>query len=342
MKHTGQPCRHLLVVRFSAMGDVLMSLFAVSALRDAYPDLGITVATKRRFAAFYKEIPDIEVLALDDKGSLKSLFALIRKAADSGVDAVADIHNSLRSRIIRWCFRLRGVRVAKFRKNRRKRASIKGKGLDIKPLRHNVLSFCDVFAALGFPVQEPCQRHLPRPVPDVFGVKSGRWIGYAPFASKAMKIYPEDKSRELVSMMVGNFDRVFIFTGPGRELSFAREMEEKYPNVTAVFGRTDIWGEMALMSNLDVIVTMDSSSMHLASLAGTPLVSVWGATHPAAGFMGYGYDISRNCVQMDLPCRPCSIYGEGKCRFDVPECSEGISPVMIMSRAEELAGTSGR
>lgn len=326
----------MLIVRFSAMGDVIMSIFAISALRKAYPDLRIIIATKRRFAGFYREIQDAEILTLDEKGSLKSLFALVARASREGVDYVADIHNSLRSRIIRYCMIFRGAKVALFRKNRRKRASIKGKGLDIEPFRHNVLKFCDVFGRLGFPVADPVPCRQRRPVPEVFGRKAGRWIGYAPFASKQMKIYPETKSRTLVDLMSLRYDRVFIFCGPGRELDFAKEMEASHPNVTAVFGRTDIWGELALMSNLNAIVTMDSSSMHLASLTGVPLVSVWGATHPAAGFMGYGYDIGKNCVQTDLPCRPCSIYGEGSCRYGDYRCFSGISPEMIMEKVASI------
>ena len=336
MKSSGNIRPHMLIVRFSAMGDVIMSLFAVSALRKAYPDLKITVATKPKFAGFYAGIPDVEVLVLDKEGSLKSLFRLIRLASRSGIGYVADIHNSLRSRIVRYCFRLKGAKIALFRKDRRERGSIKGRGADIPPFRHNVLKFCDVFARLGFPVPDPERQRVVKPLPEVFGSKTGRWIGYAPFASKAMKIYPEDKARILVKMMSGSFDRVFIFSGPGHELDFAREMEETFPNVTAVFGRTDIAGEIALMSGLDAVVTMDSSSMHLASLVGTPLVSVWGATHPAAGFMGYGYDIGRNCIQTDIPCRPCSIYGEGQCRYDTMRCFDGITPEMIMERVRDV------
>ncbi len=329
--------RRMLIVRFSAMGDVIMSLFAVSALRKTYPDLRITVATKPKFAKFYREIPDIGILELDANGSLKSLFRIISAAAKSGVDYVADIHNSLRSRIIRYCLFFTGARIALFRKNRRKRSSIKGKGLDIVPFRHNVLKFCDVFARLGFPVPVPEQKRQKRPIPEVFGSKSGRWIGYAPFASKSMKIYPRKQSLELIRLMSESYDRVFLFSGPGKELEFVREMELKHANVTGVFGKTDIWGELALMTNIDAMVTMDSSSMHLASLAAVPLVSVWGATHPAAGFMGYGYDIDRNCIQADLPCRPCSIYGEGKCRYDSPRCFETITPEMIMEKVAAVS-----
>lgn len=340
MKPVGSRKDHILIVRFSAMGDVVMSIHAVLQLRNTYPELKITVATKPKFAGFYEKIPDVEVLTLDREGSFKSLLRLVRAAGNSGVNLVADIHNSLRGRIIRFCLAFRGARTAAFRKNRKERASIKGKGLSIQPLRHNVLRFCDVFGRLGYPVPEPVPVRFRMPVPEVFGIRTGRWAGYAPFASKAMKIYPDALSRKLVEALSGSFDRVFIFTGPGREQEFAREMEAGFHNVTGVFGKTDIFGELALMSALDVIVTMDSSSMHLASLAGTPLVSVWGATHPAAGFMGYGYDIGKNCIQLDMACRPCSIYGEGKCRFGDYRCLSGISPEMIMQKVLQVSSSS--
>lgn len=71
--------------------------------------------------------------------------------------------------------------------------------------------------------------------------------------------------------------------------------------------------ELILMSNLDVMVSMDSANMHLASLTGTPVVSVWGATHPYAGFLGCNQK-EENAVQVSMPCRPCSIFGNKPCQ----------------------------
>lgn len=94
-----------------------------------------------------------------------------------------------------------------------------------------------------------------------------------------------------------------------------------------------ISGELALMNRLDVMVSMDSANMHLASLAGVPVVSVWGATHPYAGFMGWGQSIG-NAVQIDLPCRPCSIYGNKPCLRGDYFCMKNISPEQIVERTE--------
>ena len=91
--------------------------------------------------------------------------------------------------------------------------------------------------------------------------------------------------------------------------------------------------ELILMSNLDVMVSMDSANMHLASLVGTTVVSVWGATHPYAGFMGWNQK-EENAVQVTLPCRPCSIFGNKPCRRGDYACLRQIEPSDIIQKIE--------
>ena len=61
----------------------------------------------------------------------------------------------------------------------------------------------------------------------------------------------------------------------------------KYPSVVSMIGKLNMRTELNLMSHLDVMLSMDSANMHLASLVNIPVVSIWGATHPYAGFMGW-------------------------------------------------------
>ena len=85
------------------------------------------------------------------------------------------------------------------------------------------------------------------------------------------------------------------------------------------------------MSHLDVMVSMDSANMHMASLVNIPVVSIWGATHPLAGFMGYHQSLD-NAVQTDMDCRPCSIYGQKPCQFGDYRCMMAITPQMIVEK----------
>ena len=113
-------------------------------------------------------------------------------------------------------------------------------------------------------------------------------------------------------------------------------MEQTYPNVTALCGRAGLAEETDLIAHLDCVVSMDSLVMHLASLTATPVVSVWGATHPKMGFLGYGCTTEGIVQRSDLSCRPCSVYGKKPCKFGDYRCLSGIEPQEIADRVELL------
>ena len=338
-KSKGDLPRHLLVFRTSAMGDVAMLAHAVRALKEACPSLRVTIATQALFQPFFAGL-DVEFLTADGKGAHHSLRGIWRLAAEArrlGVDAVADVHGTLRSKTFGLSMRLRGIRVADIRKGRdEKRAFIRCGGRGMEPLRHTVLRYCDVFRRLGFVFDDPAPAE-PRTLENPFGGKQGRWVGFAPFSAHRGKTYPEAQSRELVRLLSERFERVFIHSGGGAERTFAEEMERTYSNVTALAGKVRLAGEMALVSNLDCVVAMDSLVMHLAALVGTPVVSVWGATHPGLGFLGYGVP-QEGIVQADLPCRPCSVFGNKPCRYGDWRCLAAVTPESVAERADRLAG----
>ena len=302
-KNRQTPPRHLLVFRTSAMGDVAMLAHAVRALKSAYPALRVTVATQAIFRPFFAGL-EVGFLTVAVKGPHHSLYGMWRLAATAkrlGVDAVADVHGTLRSKTFGLAMRLRGVRVADIRKGRdEKREFIRCGGRGAEPVRHTVLRYCDVFRQLGFEFADPGPA-APAVRPNPFGPKQGVWVGFAPFSAQQGKTYPEAPAREVVRLLAGRYDRVFVHGGGGIEAGFAQEMERMYPNVTAVYGKVRLAGEMDLISHLDCVVSMDSLVMHLASLVATPVVSVWGATHPGLGFLGYGCS-AEHAVQADMAC----------------------------------------
>ena len=86
--------------------------------------------------------------------------------------------------------------------------------------------------------------------------------------------------------------------------------------------------EMAVMKKMSLMVTMDSANMHLASLVGLRCISIWGATHRYAGFLGYNQS-EEDCVELPLSCRPCSIYGNKPCKQGDYQCLNGIRPALL-------------
>lgn len=331
--------RHLLVLRTSAMGDVAMLPHALRALMGACPDLRVTVATRPMFRPFFEGL-EVDFLDVDTRGAHRTLRGMWRLAAEArrlGVDAVADVHDVLRSRAFRLSMRLHGIPVAAIDKGRaEKRRFIRCAGRGMEPLRHTVLRYCDVFRRLGFVFPDPAPA-VRRERPDPFGEKQGVWVGFAPFSAHRGKTYPEAQSRELVRLLAARYDRLFIHGGGGAEQAFAEEMERTYSNVTALWGKVGLDGEMNLVANLDCVVAMDSLVMHLAALTATPVVSVWGATHPGLGFTGYG-TTAEGIVQADLKCRPCSVFGSKPCRYGDYRCLTALTPGMIADRVRQLVG----
>ena len=201
------------------MGDVAMLAHALRALKEAYPDLRVTVATRPVFRAFFTGL-DLGFMDVDIKGVHHSLRGMWRLAADArrlGVDAVADVHGVLRSVMFRTALWLRGVPVAAIEKGREeKKEFIRKGGRDVKPAKHTVVRYCDVFRKLGFVFDDPVPA-LRRCRPNPMGEKTGTWIGFSPFSAQQGKTYPTALGREAVRLLAERYDRVFIHSGGGAE-----------------------------------------------------------------------------------------------------------------------------
>ena len=163
-----------------------------------------------------------------------------------------------------------------------------------------------------------------------------KWIGVAPFAAHQGKVYPIELQEQIVRSLSSRENvKLFLFGGGKKEVAQLEQWQQAYPRVVSVAGKLKMAEELALMSHLDVMLAMDSGNMHLASLVGTPVVSVWGATHPYAGFMGWGQS-EKNAVQISLPCRPCSIFGNKPCIRGDYACLRQITPNQIIEKVESL------
>jgi ADP-heptose:LPS heptosyltransferase len=169
---------------------------------------------------------------------------------------------------------------------------------------------------------------------SIAGNKEGRWVGIAPFAKHKGKVYPVKKMEKVVEILSGRGDiTVFLFGGRDGEMAVLDRWEKEYAHTRNVAGRYTLDRELPLIGKLDLLVCMDSANMHFASLAGTKVISIWGATHPYAGFYGY-HQREDLAVQIDLPCRPCSIYGNKPCRRGDWACMNEITPEQIVDKID--------
>lgn len=162
------------------------------------------------------------------------------------------------------------------------------------------------------------------------------WIGIAPFAKHTGKTYPLEKMEQVVNELSRHENyRIFLFGGGARELATLKDWEQKYPHTRTLSDKLQLNGELALIHQLDVMISMDSANMHMASLTHTPVISIWGATHPYGGFLGWKQS-PENIIQVDMPCRPCSIFGHKPCFRKDYACMNRITPEMIIEKVNTL------
>ncbi len=331
---------HLLIIRYSAMGDVAMTVPVIGALRDANPDLRITVLTRPFFRPLLRDVEGVEFIDADFAGRHKGLAGIYRLSNDivaAGVTHVADLQDVLRTRALRHILRMKGAKVAVIDSGRDEKRELTRKFRKEKhQLRPTIERYTNVLRKLGLkfavasvPVNDP--RTIPPEILDITGPKTGTWIGVAPFAHQKGKTYPTGMTDELIGLLAAAHGRVFVFGHGPYEKEFAEYMEQRHEGVVSMIGKVKLPAELDLISNLDATVTMDASAMHLAALAGIPVVSVWGATHPYAGGYGFGQDPA-NAVQLDLRCRPCSLDGRKRCMYRDYRCLADISPQTIADR----------
>lgn len=321
--------RHILVLRFSALGDVGMTVPAIYSFARQHPDVKVTLATRPFFARLFAGAPanvNIEAVDLKEYKGIAGLFRLLKRMKSIGADAVADLHDQPRTRAIGAWMRLHGLPVARVRKNRSRRKRALREKI---PQRNFIDRFADTFRELGFTmkVNEPMSvRTWPAPP---FIPEAGA-IGIAPFARYATKTCPPERMREVCGILASEGHDIYLFGGRGAEEAALAEWEHDSVRIHNVAGKYTLEEEIALMGRMQAMVSMDSANQHLASLAGARVLTVWGATTPACGFMPYGQSSNDSYVR-NSSCQPCSVAGTKECPMGHPCCEAFPSAETLVS-----------
>lgn len=342
----------ILLIRFSALGDVAMMAPVLRDYAQQHPDDELTVLSKPFHAPLFDDIaPNVYFLGRDPKRDYKGirgLYRLFKELHAMHFDMVIDMHDVLRTNILRKFFRMHGYKVCKINKHRSLRRKItapEGK----KQLQRLPTSFENYSEALGVSIincnvkDRPSKTFNKNSLPHNREGRGGSLtIGLAPFAAHQGKIYPVERMERVIELLIEKRPecKIILFGGGGKEREQMMAWSEKFSNVVlaseeikerGLNNASPLKNELEVMKTLDVMVSMDSANMHLASLVGTRVVSIWGATHPWAGFLGWGQS-EADCVQRnDLKCRPCSIYGNKPCLRGDMECMN-IEPSKVVEQ----------
>ncbi len=338
---------HILVIRTSAMGDVALLAPVVRSFRSRYPDVGMTLVTRKAFEPFFYSISGLDLFFPDFEKKHKGIPGLIRLffnlKSRYKYTHIVDLHGVMRSRVLGFLFLLSGISVRSIKKGRsEKRKLIKGKNK--VQLKHTVERYCDVFGKAGFaisPGEGPWIIPTPQALQSVScftGLSGVMKIGVAPFAKHELKTWPAENMIRLLGHISGKRTiKIFLFGGKD-EAGKLKLLSERADNSVVVAGHYKLDEEIAIMSKLDLMIAMDSANMHMAALTGTRVISIWGATDPLAGFGAWNQpdEYSIRIPGDELTCRPCTVYGKGECLRGDFACMHWMTPERVFKKLVDL------
>lgn len=307
------------------MGDVAMTVPVLRAFTEQNPTVKITVLSKPFLKPLFEGIKNVNFYAAEVTGKHKGLlgiYKLFKELKALNINAVADLHNVLRSKILRTFFFIAGENIAFVDKGRsEKRALTATKNKVFKQLKTTHERYADVFRNLGFIVnisnpKFPIKQALTNEIIEITGEKKETWIGIAPFAQYASKMYPIDLLEKVIEgISTTKNSKILLFGGGQKEVDILEKIASKYPNTINVAGKIKLKQELILISNLDKMLSMDSGNAHFSAMLGVNTFTIWGITHPFTGFAPFNQPFE-NAILPDLkkyPNIPCSIYGNKIC-----------------------------
>ena len=305
--------KKLLVLRFSALGDVTMIAPVLNEFSAQNPDVEINVASRPFMRTIFNQFPQINFISVDLKNDYKGVFGLYKlykELKQYDFDYVADLHNVIRTKVVTAFFKISGTKTATLDKGREeKKALINQENRVFKQLKLTTERYADVFRELGFKLS------LSHKISSNIQ-KDKKSIGIAPFAAFSSKMFPIDKMKVVATKLAEDDYKISLFGGGKKEVDELKSWEDFHPNITSLAGKISFEEELQAIKKLNVMISMDSANMHLASLMGTRTISIWGGTHPFAGFLGYGQTMNDVIQDENMNIRPTSIFGKDPKGFE--------------------------
>ena len=331
--------KHILIIRLSAMGDVAMMVPVLRELIKTNSSYKISILTNPKYFCFFREFKNLNLISFDKKQRHKGLIGLVRlyrELKKQEIDYIIDLHDILRTKFLKLLFNIPFYQIDKGRFEKQKLIS----GEVFKPLKNTHQRYRDVFNNLGILIKPLKNSKINKVNISYLKIgsqnKSTKTIGIAPFAAHQGKTYSIQLMEKVIKILAIDF-RVFLFGGGEKEGIELDELSSKYPNVVNLANKYSLDQQMDVISNLEIMISMDSSNGHVAALLGIKVLTIWGLTHPYAGFSSYG-QIDENNILVNrslFPKIPTSIYGN-KIPDGYDNAINTITTEEIINRVREM------
>ena len=334
-----------LILRFSSMGDVVMTIPIIRCLEKKYPENKFIFVTRPKFKPLFDEFKNVEIFVVDFKKRHKGVLGLFKLFSDLiklNPSRIADLHSVLRTNILSFLFRVSFKKVSVIDKKQKERKALTRQNNKIfKPLTPVHYLYQEVFNKLNFSIDLSKDHIYPASKKFVlnleyFQINSNKLIGIAPFAKHAAKMYPLDLMQKIVSYLQEKYN-IILFGNGKIEMETLNRWSSAFKNVYSCGALNGFENEISLISNLDLMISMDSANGHIASIYSVPVITLWGLTHPYAGFTTFNYKSENQfCVNRDeYPLIPNSIYGN-KIIKGYENAMRTISVEEILGRVNEI------
>ena len=324
----------ILLVRFSSIGDVLLTTPLVRALRRRHPDARLIYVTKRAVAPLVTDNPHLsQVIALEPDEPLAHLAHRLRALEPT---LGLDLHGSLRSAALRLLVQGRWSGYAKRKLARTLLVATKldlyrgdvpvaeryfeaARRLDVRPDGGPPEFF------LGAAAPERVSRWLAER-----GLATEPLAALAPGAAHATKRWPIAHWQALAERLREMGYRLVVLGGP-EDRGAAQQLG---PLAESAAGEFTLQETGACLARAKVLISGDTGVMHMATGVGTPVVALFGPTVRAFGF--FPYHARATVLAQDLRCRPCSTMGTARCPLGHHRCLVDLLPAQVAAAVERL------
>ena len=292
------------------------------------------------YSDLFESCGNVAFMAADIQNAnsgFRGLFKLYIQLIKLEFDDVVDLHNTFRSKFLSVLFKLKGKRVNTYDKLRDLRNDMIHKGVILSG-PHTTDQYMKAFQYLDANIHMDNRTHM-KVLHKNLGNTPGRRICLAPFSTHRAKEWTLDHMAQLIDLLLeDDRNQVYCLAFDNREKEIFQRWQRKHPQLGLIDDIHSLADQMKLMSTMDIVVSMDSANMHLAALVGTPVVSIWGSTHPDLGFAPLG---NMEGVIQPPPSyqgrRPLSRFGHFRNSRDIQDAQNAmasITPQQVLARID--------
>ena len=323
----------LLVVRYSALGDVVLATSVLAPLRAAFPGASIEWVTASHYAPLLEGLPELAAVHALESGDWGKVRALRARLAGR-FDVAIDLQNKVKSALL--CAAAAPRRVT-FRRRSPRQTLLALAGRDPPLTRaHATRLYAEALAPLGVTGPGPLRLHLSAPAREraaqALAGSIGRRVAVAPGARWATKRWPPERFAAVADALAAEGASVVLVGGPADRSALADVRARLRAPVAADLSSLDLEALAAALESVDLLVSGDSGPVHLAAAVGTPVLALFGPTSAVR----WAPAPPGRALTLGLSCSPCSNHGGDACPLGHHRCLEDLGADQVVEEARAL------